>query len=128
MGWNYAICHQFLVADIKKKDIILGYPFFEATNPTIDWSTGTLRGKVVLSLKEDWEDWMKGDKGTLFHTQIAKTTVAQQLAEQATEKKERTYILKKAQRIKGLIRPYTVGKKTVPMFGYFWKTDSEKIK
>ena len=34
---------------------------------------------------------MEGDKETLFYAQIAKTTVAQQLAEQATEKKERTW-------------------------------------
>ena len=27
--------HKFLVADIREDDFILGYPFFEATNPNI---------------------------------------------------------------------------------------------
>jgi hypothetical protein len=88
---NYATCHLFLVADIGEDDLILGYPFFEATNPTIDWVKGELTGEVTLSSEEDWEQLLEADKGTLFHARIAKTTVAQQLAEQATDKKERTW-------------------------------------
>jgi hypothetical protein len=88
---NYATCHLFLVADIGEDDLILGYPFFEATNPTIDWVKGELTGEVTLSSEEDWEQLSEADKGTLFHARIAKTTIAQQLAEQATDKKERTW-------------------------------------
>jgi hypothetical protein len=32
--------HRLLVADIGEDDIILGYPFFEAANPLIDWPIG----------------------------------------------------------------------------------------
>jgi hypothetical protein len=88
---SYATCHLFLVADIGEDNLILGYPFFEATNPTIDWVKGELTGEVTLSSEEDWEQLPEADKGTLFHARIAKTTVAQQLAEQATDKKERTW-------------------------------------
>ncbi len=41
--------HHFLIADIGEDDIILGYPFFEATNPMIDWSTGKAHGALVLT-------------------------------------------------------------------------------
>src|SRR5216684_5903392 len=41
--------HRFLIADIGDDDIILGYPFFEATNPMINWSTGKIHGALVLT-------------------------------------------------------------------------------
>ena len=88
---DYVTLHRFLVADIGEDDIILGYPFFEAANPDIDWAAGTLKGEVILSSYEDWEELPEEDKGTWFHARIAKTTVAQQLAEKATDKKERTW-------------------------------------
>lgn len=79
----------FLIADIGKDDLILEYPFFESANPQIDWTNGVLKGNIVLS---DWDNWMQipideEDDETWAHTHIAKTTVAQQLAEEATEKK-----------------------------------------
>jgi len=85
--------HAFLVADIGEDDLILRYPFFESANPQIDWTNGFLKGNVVLS---DWDDWTQvpvdeGDDETWTHAQIAKTTVAQQLAEEVTEKKEKTW-------------------------------------
>src|SRR5713226_6933368 len=40
--------HRFLIADIGEDDIILGYPFFEAANPMIDWPTGKVHGALVL--------------------------------------------------------------------------------
>ena len=85
--------HAFLVADIGEDDVILGYPFFESTNPQINWSKGLLQGNIILS---DWDDWIQnlpkkeGDE-TWTHSLIAKTTVAQQLAEEATDKKEKTW-------------------------------------
>ena len=84
-------CHNFLVADIGEDDIILGYPFFEAAEPRIDWPNGKLNGHVSLSCRKDWEQWAEGDEDTLFHARIAKATMAQQLAEKATDKKERTW-------------------------------------
>ena len=85
--------HVFLVVDIGEDNLILGYPFFESANYQIDWDNGILKGNVVLS---DWDDWTqvpvnKGDDEMWTHTQIAKTTVAQQLAEEATEKREKIW-------------------------------------
>ncbi len=41
--------HCFLIADIGEDNIILGYPFFEAANPMIDWPTGKVHGALVLT-------------------------------------------------------------------------------
>ncbi len=41
--------HHFRIADIGEDDIILGYPFFEAANPMIDWPTGKVHGALVLT-------------------------------------------------------------------------------
>jgi hypothetical protein len=41
--------HRFLVADIGDDDIILGYPFFEAANPLIDWPTGRMCGTIMMT-------------------------------------------------------------------------------
>jgi hypothetical protein len=89
-GYNRS--HKFLVADIGEDDFILGYPFFEATNPNIDWSTGTLNRPVGLFDQKAWAKLHGGwCKATQILGQIRKTTIAQQLAEQATDKKERTW-------------------------------------
>ncbi len=76
-------CHKFLIADIGEDDIILGYPFFEGTNPNIDWTKGTIDGMVELKGMIEDSSWIK--------TLLGKTTVAQQLAEAATEKKKKTW-------------------------------------
>jgi hypothetical protein len=68
------------VAEVDRDEILLGYPFLEAVNPQINWQSGKLYGAVTL------KGMHKGD--TL---KIAKTTVAQQLAEAATNKKERSW-------------------------------------
>jgi hypothetical protein len=89
-GYNRS--HKFLVADIGEDDFILGYPFFEATNPNIDWSAGTLNRPVGLFDQKTWAKLHEGwCKATQILGQIRKTTIAQQLAEQATDKKERTW-------------------------------------
>ncbi len=69
--------HKFLIADIGEDNIILGYPFFEGTNPNINWTNRIMKG-----MTED-SSWIK--------TLLGKTTVAQQLAEVATEKKKRSW-------------------------------------
>jgi len=48
--------HVFLVADIGEDDVILGYTFFESTNPQINWSKGFFQGSVILS---DWNNWLQ---------------------------------------------------------------------
>jgi hypothetical protein len=42
--------HKFLVTNIGGDNLILGYSYFKATNPYIDWQAGKLRG--VLQLRE----------------------------------------------------------------------------
>jgi len=104
--------HAFFVADIGRDDFILGYPFFEASNPNIDWSGGHIEGfTMISSINADaWQTplkgtkrrdsipawvrcipgWEKGDKIWL-QTRVAKNTVVQQLAEAAIDKKTRTW-------------------------------------
>jgi hypothetical protein len=80
--------HQFLVADIGEDDLILGYPFFEAANPFIDWRKGSTNGNVLLTTCEEWVQaipgWEEGDKIWEKRTAIKATaTAAQQFAELA---------------------------------------------
>src|SRR6266852_9601813 len=88
---EYITLYRFLVADIGEDNLILGYPFFEAANPHIHWASGTLEGSVILSSYDDWEELPEGDKGTWLHARIAKTMVAQQLAEKVVDKKAQTW-------------------------------------
>ena len=88
---EYTTLHRFLVAEIGEDDLILGYPFLEAANPTVDWITGMIKGTVALISYTDWDILPEAEKKTWFHATLAKVTVAQQLAEQATDKKERTW-------------------------------------
>jgi len=76
-------CHKFLIADIGEDDIILGYPFFEGTNPKINWTKGTIDGTVELKGMIKDSSWIK--------TLLGKTTVAQQLVEVATEKRKKSW-------------------------------------
>ena len=88
---EYVTLHWFLVADIGEDNLILGYPFFEAANPVINWIKGTIKGGVALISYMDWNALSKAEKKTWFHATLTKVTVAQQLAEQATDKRERTW-------------------------------------
>jgi hypothetical protein len=74
---NYRQKHEFFVAEVDCDEILLGYPFLEAVNPQINWWFRKLYGAVTL------KGTHKGDA-----LKIAKTTVAQQLAEATTNKKE----------------------------------------
>jgi reverse transcriptase-like protein/integrase-like protein len=89
---SHCQAHQFLVADIGEDDIILGYPFFKAANPMVDWPTGKVHGVLTLTeiqpmpvpdTHSPWVQWII--------VSVKKTTVAQQLAEEATDKRERTW-------------------------------------
>ena len=50
------IHHQFFIADIGPDDFILGYPFFEAANPDINWKTGQISDMTTIST-EDTKQW-----------------------------------------------------------------------
>jgi hypothetical protein len=41
--------HRLLVTDIGEDNIILGYPFFEAANPLINWPMGRMHGVVTMT-------------------------------------------------------------------------------
>jgi len=104
--------HAFYVADIGQDDFILGYPFLEASNPDIDWWNGRIDGFTTISTAKanDWwptlksmrqvettpiwvwsiPGWEKGDEVWL-QTRITKTTVASQLAQDATDKRKCTW-------------------------------------
>jgi len=104
--------HTFFIANIGHDDFILGYPFFEASNPNVDWSGGHIEGfTTILSTNAGiWRPlpkgtkrqnptpawvrcipgWEEGDEIWL-QTRVAKTMVAQQLAEAATDKKKWTW-------------------------------------
>ena len=40
--------HNFFVADIGIDDFLLGFPFFEATQLTVDWKQGKVIGSVMM--------------------------------------------------------------------------------
>jgi len=104
--------HAFFVTNIGQDDFILGYPFFEVSNPNVDWSGGRIEGFTTISSIDaatwrppakgtKWQNttpawvrcipsWEEGDEIWL-QTRVAKTTVAQQLAEAATDKKKHTW-------------------------------------
>ena len=104
--------HAFFIANIGRDDFILGYPFFEASNPNVDWSSGRIKGFTTISSDnaDTWQPlrrgtrrqestpawvrcipgWEEGDEIWL-QTRVAKTTVAQQLAEAVTDKTKRTW-------------------------------------
>jgi hypothetical protein len=46
---DYKGMHRLLVANIREDDIILGYPFFEAVNPLIDWPTGRMCRTITMT-------------------------------------------------------------------------------
>ena len=42
---------RFYIANIGPDDLILGYPWFAATNTHSDWATGTLPASVIIRTK-----------------------------------------------------------------------------
>ena len=86
--------HWFLVADIGEDNLILGYPFFEAVNPKVDWPTSVLMKQVTLFNHDEWAEKIPGwdtMDAEWAHVHVRRTTVAQQLAEKATDKTEHTW-------------------------------------
>ena len=104
--------HAFFVANIGQDDYILGYPFFEASTPNVDWHGACIEGTTLISTTDTstWTPtaketrcrnstptwvcaipgWEEGDKIWL-QTCVAKTTIALELAQKATDKTKRTW-------------------------------------
>ena len=104
--------HKFFVANIGPDKLIFGYPFFESARPNIDWETGQVSGTTIVLSENtaEWQacpktsgrqpqvpawvrqipGWEPGDE-VWCRTIISRTTIAQQLAEQATDKTKRTW-------------------------------------
>ena len=70
--------HLFFVTNIGEDDVILGYLFFEAATPHINWKIGELTGEV--------QALEKGNE--TYSIQLAKTTMATQLAIQVPQEKK----------------------------------------
>ncbi len=79
--------HRFLITDIGEDDLILGYPFFEAINPQIDWPTGTTKETITLLSHDEWDKELPKLENIKW---VKKVMIAQQLAEKAVDKKKRT--------------------------------------
>ena len=105
---------RFYIANMGPDDLVLGYPWFAATDAQPDWATRTLPASITIRIKgaasgkpmrsvqvagmrttiQNAPLLQTGDELYLRVVQtdrIAKTTVAQQLAEQATDKTVRTW-------------------------------------
>ena len=104
--------HAFFMANIGQDDYILGYPFFEASTPNVDWHGAHIEGTTSISTT-DASTWTPTAKGTChrnstptwvhaipgweegneiwLQTHVAKTTVASELAQKATNKTKRTW-------------------------------------
>jgi hypothetical protein len=70
--------HLFFVTNIGEDNVILGYPFFEAATPYINWKMGELTGEVQALEKDN----------KTCSVQLAKTTTATQLAIQVPKEKK----------------------------------------
>jgi hypothetical protein len=100
----------FFVAELGEDRAILGYPFLEAFEPKVDWKNATLPGPTIVSAQKQYEPLLDGHPQTGWQEQLEeptdevwlkltfesdsqcrKSTVAQELAIQATNKTERTW-------------------------------------
>ena len=105
---------RFYIADMGPDNLVLGYPWFAATNAQPDWANGTLptsvtiRTKGAASGKPMRSIKVAGARTTIHRppfledgdelhirvvrtSHLSKTTVAQQLAERATDKTVRSW-------------------------------------
>ncbi|HEX9503014.1 MAG TPA: retropepsin-like aspartic protease [Patescibacteria group bacterium] len=88
----------FLILDLGEDDMILGYPFLQATNPEINWTEGNIKGTLWASTEDIAEvrksanpDKPKSKikaKVNQFKQWIKRTTVATQLAIRKAPKQE----------------------------------------
>jgi hypothetical protein len=92
--------HLFYIANIGEDNLILGYPFLEATDPDISWKEGIICGTIILLTTWSHQQQEMGETWPIW---LAKTTTATQLAMEAasTKKKEwHDFILKRYHKFK----------------------------
>src|SRR6266702_6533061 len=97
---------RFLIMNLRKDEVILGYPWLTAFEPIIHWREATLDKKcqpvVILSIKpeeaqiattilmeEEWEEVVQKEEEP--YAMLHKTTTASKLAQKAMDKTERTF-------------------------------------
>src|SRR5258708_5188288 len=88
----------FLILDLGEDDMILGYPFLQATNPEINWTEGNIKGtlwastediaKVRKSTNPDKPESKIKVKVDQFKQWIKHTTIATQLAMRKAPKQD----------------------------------------
>src|SRR6266702_2486966 len=97
---------RFLITNLGRDEVILGYPWLTAFKPIVHWKDATLDKKcqpvIISSLKpeevqvattiteEEWEDLTGKSEGEPY-TIIRKTTTASELAQKAMDKTKRTF-------------------------------------
>ena len=101
--------HVFFVADTGPDDYILGFPFLEANEPTINWAHALVEGSTTISTldADEWTpptktsprkkrtplwvrsipEWSPGDEVWQCFA-VRKSTMAQQLAIEVNKQKE----------------------------------------
>ncbi len=97
---------RFLITNLGKDEVILGYPWLTAFEPIIHWKDATLDKQcqpvVISSLKpeeaqiatimteEDWEGIVQREEEGPY-TMLCKTTTASELAQKAMDKTKKTF-------------------------------------
>ena len=76
--------HMFYIADIGVDNLILGYPFFEAAEPRIDWKNGRMDGITVLAAQS-------AKSPHPLEVRIMKTTTTTQLDIAAKKQEEKPW-------------------------------------
>ncbi len=96
---------QFLITNLRRDEVILGYPWLTAFEPTIHWRDATLDKRcqpvIISSIKpeeakirttmteEEWETLNAEEEGP--YAILRKTTTASELAQQAMDKTKKTF-------------------------------------
>ncbi len=95
---------RFLITNLGRDKVILGYPWLTAFEPIIHWKDATLDKEyqpvVITSIKpktqvatimmeEEWEEINREEEE--LHTTLRKTTTASELAQKAMDKTPKTF-------------------------------------
>jgi len=95
---------HFLITNLGKDEVILGYPWLTAFEPIIYWKDATLDKEcqpvVISSIKpevqvstiiteEEWEEMNQGEE--IPYTLLQKTITASELAQKAMDKTKKTF-------------------------------------
>ncbi len=96
---------RFLITNLGKDEVILGYPWLTAFEPIIHWKDATLDKKcqpvvvssikpeetqiATITAKEEWEEMGQTDEAP--YVMLRKTMTASELAQKAMDKTEKTF-------------------------------------